>query len=113
MKTFLTLEKSKIKIMKQINHPNVATNTHSRHQVTDSNLLIDSLNPKKESPVKNSLKIKAILFLFAWVLLLLSCNKTQQESWDFTSFYKPVDYPIIGPDSSFTFIDPIKGDTVQ
>ena len=113
MKTFLTLKKSKIKIMKQINHPNVATNTHSRHQVTDPNLLIDSLNPKKESPVKNPLKIKAILFLFSWVLLLLSCNKTQQESWDFTSFYKPVDYPIIGPDSSFTFIDPIKGDTVQ
>src|SRR5512133_22143 len=55
------------------------------------------------------------IFLYLFLLLTLGCtnNKTKVTKWDFLSLYKPAENPVLKGDSTFTFIDPIKNDTVK
>jgi predicted GH43/DUF377 family glycosyl hydrolase len=46
-------------------------------------------------------------------LFLAGCCSPESTRWDFASFYKPKENPIIQADSSFTFYCPVKGKTVQ
>lgn len=52
-------------------------------------------------------------YYFLFFLILSGCRSTSSDEWDFRSFYKPKENPIIRADSSFTFIDPIKGGLVR
>jgi predicted GH43/DUF377 family glycosyl hydrolase len=55
---------------------------------------------------------KKIFYLF--FLLTLGCTNTNKvPKWDFQSFYKPAENPVLKGDSSFIFLDPIKHDTVK
>lgn len=47
------------------------------------------------------------------VILFLTCSLVQAQQWDFMTLRKPVDRPIIEADSSFTFLCPIKGESVR
>lgn len=50
---------------------------------------------------------KKIFYLF--LLLMLGCTNTNKVAkWDFRSFYKPAENPVLRGDSSFTFTDPVK-----
>jgi beta-1,2-mannosidase len=53
-----------------------------------------------------------ILYLF-FLLLTISCSNHQNAKWDFKSFYKPEENPVLKGDSTFTFIDPIKKEAVK
>src|ERR1035437_5593400 len=53
-----------------------------------------------------------ILYLL-FLLLTLSCSNHQSTKWDFKSFYKPAENPVLKADSTFTFIDPIKKESVK
>ncbi|UJH67049.1 glycoside hydrolase family 130 protein [Allomuricauda sp. SCSIO 65647] len=46
-------------------------------------------------------------------LLALACNTPPSFEWDFKSFYKPKENPIVRADSSFTFTCPVKKEVVQ
>jgi predicted GH43/DUF377 family glycosyl hydrolase len=46
-------------------------------------------------------------------LLFLACIPVQAQKWDFTTLRKPVDKPIVQADSTFTFVCPIKGVSIQ
>ncbi len=47
------------------------------------------------------------------LLLTVSCSNHQSAKWDFNSFYKPAENPVLKGDSTFTFIDPIKKTEVK
>ncbi|MCK4748345.1 MAG: hypothetical protein KAT15_14945 [Bacteroidales bacterium] len=46
------------------------------------------------------------------VLFLIGCSTNQTTDWDFQTFYKPDENPILQADSSFTFICPVKNELV-
>ena len=41
------------------------------------------------------------------------CANNLSTKWDFKSFYKPAENPVLKADSTFTFIDPIKKESVK
>ena len=52
--------------------------------------------------------------LYLLLIFLLSGYSTPQSAkWDFKSFYKPSDNPVLKADSTFTFIDPVKKKPVR
>ena len=53
------------------------------------------------------------IFYLVFLLTLGCTNPDKSTKWDFQSFYKPAENPILKGDSSFIFIDPIKQDTVK
>lgn len=55
---------------------------------------------------------KNLLCIFI-MLLTFGCSNHQSAKWDFRSFYKPTENPVLKADSTFTFLDPIKKDTVR
>jgi beta-1,2-mannosidase len=50
-----------------------------------------------------------LLFLF----LASGCSNPASTKWDFRSFYKPAENPVLKADSTFTFNDPIKHELVR
>lgn len=54
---------------------------------------------------------KYIVYLL--LLITLGCNIHQPSDWDFQPFYKPGENPILQADSTFTFVCPVKNETVQ
>lgn len=46
-------------------------------------------------------------------LIFLGCNSNPAFEWDFQSFYKPDENPIIRADSTLTFICPVKNEEVK
>jgi beta-1,2-mannosidase len=52
-------------------------------------------------------------FYLLFFLLTISCSNHQSPKWDFISFYKPAENPVLKGDSIFTFIDPIKKEIVK
>jgi predicted GH43/DUF377 family glycosyl hydrolase len=57
--------------------------------------------------------MKRTTFLFLFTILLSGCSNHPSEKWDFRSFYKPAENPVLKADSTFIFIDPVKNDTVR
>ena len=57
--------------------------------------------------------MKNRIFYLLFLLLTLSCSNHQSTKWDFKSFYKPAENPVLKGDSTFTFIDPIKKEVVK
>lgn len=55
---------------------------------------------------------KRAYYLFL-LLLASACTNQSSQTWDFLTFYKPAENPIMRGDSSFAFVDPIKNDTVK
>jgi len=53
---------------------------------------------------------KSYILIF---LILAGCKSNPSEEWKLTIFRKPAENPIIRADSSFTFIDPVKGTEVN
>jgi beta-1,2-mannosidase len=47
------------------------------------------------------------------LLLTLGCNNHPASKWDFKSFYKPAENPVLRADSTFTFMDPVKKEQVR
>jgi predicted GH43/DUF377 family glycosyl hydrolase len=45
--------------------------------------------------------------------LTLGCTNPPVSKWDFKSFYKPAENPVLRADSTFTFMDPFKKETVR
>jgi predicted GH43/DUF377 family glycosyl hydrolase len=52
-------------------------------------------------------------YIFLLFLILIGCIKNPQGDWGFNNFYKPEENPVIRADSSFTFFDPLKKETVK
>jgi beta-1,2-mannosidase len=50
-----------------------------------------------------------LLFLF----IAFGCSNQPSKKWDFQSFYKPAENPVLKADSSFTFVDPVKNELVR
>ena len=50
---------------------------------------------------------RRIIYLLL-LLFTIGCSTHPSKKWDFESFYKPEENPVLKADSSFTFIDPIK-----
>jgi predicted GH43/DUF377 family glycosyl hydrolase len=57
--------------------------------------------------------MKRRLFYFLFLILTLGCTNHTITKWDFKSFYKPDENPVLRADSSFTFIDPIKKEPIK
>ena len=57
--------------------------------------------------------MKKILLSLLFATLLLSCGTNTSTKWDFRTFYKPDENPVLKGDSSFIFTDPIKKVTVK
>ena len=57
------------------------------------------------------MKKRSLYFLF--LLLTFGCSTPQSIKWDYLSFYKPAENPVLKADSTFTFIDPIKKESVK
>jgi predicted GH43/DUF377 family glycosyl hydrolase len=55
---------------------------------------------------------KSVICLFI-SMLIFGCSNPPSAKWDFESFYKPAENPILKADSTFTFIDPVKKETVK
>jgi predicted GH43/DUF377 family glycosyl hydrolase len=55
---------------------------------------------------------KNILYLFL-LLIASGCSTNPVFEWDFRTFYKPGENPIVKADSTFTFIDPVKNIEVK
>jgi beta-1,2-mannosidase len=55
---------------------------------------------------------KRILYL-TFLLLTLGCTNHPSDKWDYRSFYKPAENPVLMADSSFSFVDPIKNESVK
>jgi predicted GH43/DUF377 family glycosyl hydrolase len=47
------------------------------------------------------------------LLILLGCAPKKTTGWEFHSFFKPAENPVIGADSSFTFECPVTGEMVR
>jgi len=54
---------------------------------------------------------KSILYLV--LLINLGCNTNHTFDWDFQTFYKPNENPIIKADSTLTFVCPVKNEVVK
>lgn len=57
--------------------------------------------------------IMRIRYIFLFLVLLAGCTSARQNNWDFRTFYKPAENPIIRADSSYTFSDPVTGKVVK
>ena len=57
--------------------------------------------------------MKKRAFYLLFLLLAAGCSNHKSGTQDFLSFYKPAENPILKGDSTFTFIDPVKKDTVR
>ena len=57
--------------------------------------------------------MKRKIYYLLFLLLTIGCNNNPSIKWDFQSFYKPAENPILKADSSFTFVDPIKNELVR
>ncbi len=57
--------------------------------------------------------MKRRIFYLLILLLTLGCANNVSTKWDFKSFYKPAENPVLKADSTFTFIDPIKKESVK
>lgn len=55
---------------------------------------------------------RRILYLLL-LLVTFGCTSHPVAKWDFRSFYKPAENPILKADSLFTFVDPIKNELVK
>jgi predicted GH43/DUF377 family glycosyl hydrolase len=55
---------------------------------------------------------RSILYLLL-LLVTFGCTSHPVAKWDFKSFYKPAENPILKADSLFTFVDPIKNEQVK
>jgi beta-1,2-mannosidase len=55
---------------------------------------------------------RRIFYLFV-LLLATGCNIRPSKNWDFLSFYKPAENPVLKADSTFTFVDPVKNELVR
>jgi beta-1,2-mannosidase len=55
---------------------------------------------------------RRIIYLLL-LLLTFGCTSHPVAKWDFKSFYKPAENPILKADSLFTFVDPIKNELVK
>jgi beta-1,2-mannosidase len=55
---------------------------------------------------------RRILYLLL-LLVIFGCTSHPVAKWDFKSFYKPAENPILKADSLFTFVDPIKNKLVK
>ena len=54
---------------------------------------------------------KSIFYLV--LIINLGCNTNHSSDWDFQTFNKPAENPIIKADSTFTFVCPVKNELVQ
>lgn len=54
-----------------------------------------------------------ILLILLPVILTTGCTTHTAKTWDFITFYKPAENPVLKADSTFTFTDPIKKETVR
>jgi len=53
-------------------------------------------------------------FIYSFFILMITgCGYHPSVKWDFKTFYKPAENPVLSADSSFTFTDPIKNETVR
>jgi predicted GH43/DUF377 family glycosyl hydrolase len=57
--------------------------------------------------------MKKRFFYLIFLVLTFSCSNPSVSTWDFKTFYKPVENPVLRADSTFTFIDPIKNEPVK
>jgi len=57
--------------------------------------------------------MKRRLFYLIFLILPLGCTNHPVSKWDFKSFYKPVENPVLRADSTFTFMDPVKKESVR
>lgn len=57
------------------------------------------------------MKRRTLYLIF--LLLIAGCNNNPSVKWDFKSFYKPAENPVLKADSNFTFHDPIKNENVR
>jgi beta-1,2-mannosidase len=57
--------------------------------------------------------MKRRLIYSFFILLITGCSYYPSVKWDFKTFYKPAENPVLSADSSFTFTDPIKNETVR
>jgi predicted GH43/DUF377 family glycosyl hydrolase len=55
---------------------------------------------------------RSVLYLL-FALLIAGCTTKPSTEWDYLSFYKPKENPILQADSSFTFICPVKNESVK
>lgn len=53
------------------------------------------------------------ILIYLVLLITLACVSTEQAEWDFLSFEKPENNPVMQADSSFTFLCPIKNEVVH
>ncbi len=58
-------------------------------------------------------KSRPALALILLLLLTVSCSEKNQVDIDINSFYKPAENPILKPDSSFIFTDPVTNQQVR
>ena len=57
--------------------------------------------------------MKRRIFYLLILLLTFGCTNNVSTKWDFISLYKPTENPVLKADSTFTFIDPIKKESVK
>lgn len=63
--------------------------------------------------VKRIKMMKRRIFYLSFLLFAIGCSNRPSEKWDFRSFYKPAENPVLKADSSFTFVDPIRNELVK
>ena len=56
--------------------------------------------------------MRRILYLL-FIVLTFGCSNPTSVKWDFKSFYKPAENPVLKADSTFTFTDPITKEIVR
>lgn len=66
---------------------------------------------KESHPKINKMKRTNLYLLFLFVFL--GCSHHRSFEWDFQSFYKPKENPIIKADSSFTFFCPVNNKLIR
>lgn len=54
---------------------------------------------------------KYILYLA--IFLIAGCKPESQQGWDFQTFYKPEENPVVRADSALTFLCPVRNEVVQ
>lgn len=57
--------------------------------------------------------MKRRIFYLLFLVLTLGCTNHPVSKWDFISLYKPAENPVLRADSTFTFMDPVKKETVR
>lgn len=57
--------------------------------------------------------MKKRIYYLLFLLLTIGCANNESAKWDFQSFYKPTENPVLKADSTFTFVDPIKKESVK